>query len=78
VYRDPIHDFAFLKFNKEDVRFTKIQGKFIPLKPEELETGLDVRVVGNDNGEKLQILPGIIGRVDRNVPAYRDAMTQVQ
>ncbi len=77
VYKDPIHDFAFLRFNPSEVRFTDIKGKRIPLCPDELETGTEVRVVGNDNGEKLQILPGIIGRVDRNVPAYASTINQV-
>ncbi|CAD7964588.1 unnamed protein product [Amoebophrya sp. A120] len=68
VYRDPVHDFGFLKFKQSDLRFTKVEP--IELKPEALKPGIDIRVIGNDSGEKTQILSGIIGRIDRNCPHY--------
>lgn len=53
VYRDPIHDFGFLKFDPSQLQFMSL-GE-IPLAPEAAAVGLDIRVVGNDSGEKVRI-----------------------
>jgi hypothetical protein len=46
-----VHDFGFFRYDPSAIKFLKYDE--IPLAPEAASVGLEIRVVGNDSGEKV-------------------------
>lgn len=73
IYRDPVHDFGFFKFNPAHLKDTKsVQ---IELDPDGAKTGRNALMIGNNAGENLSFVPTIVSRTDRGAMPLHDMNT---
>lgn len=73
LYADPVHDFGFFKFNPSQLKFAELEE--IELYPQGAKVGLDIKICGNDGGEQLSVLSGMLARLDRASPHDNDFNT---
>jgi len=74
MYTDPVHDFAFVKYNTEDLKAHDIEPAQLSF-AKEVKVFQDICIMGNDAGQVINLLPGILSRVNRNPPSLWDLFT---
>ncbi|MDN4501293.1 PDZ domain-containing protein [Alteromonadaceae bacterium BrNp21-10] len=72
IYRDPVHDFGLFKYDPKDLEDFDLSA--IPLATT-AAIGTPIRLYGNDGGENLSIIQGVLSRIDRPAPNYGNTNT---
>ncbi|KAJ2703065.1 hypothetical protein FB645_004057 [Coemansia sp. IMI 203386] len=73
TYYDPIHDFAFYRYDPAELKGFK--PKAIQLAPEKAFGGMEFRVLGNNCNEKMSVHSGELSQLDRNPPSLNSGFS---
>ncbi|KAH8706001.1 hypothetical protein BGW36DRAFT_393443 [Talaromyces proteolyticus] len=74
-YKDPEHDYAILQCPPAELGSLDLES--LTLKPEAAVVGSHVYLIGNDSGEKVNILRGTISRLDTTSPTHYDSNVEL-
>lgn len=72
IYRDPIHDFGVFQYDVTQVDGLEIEAIELV---DDASIGQAVTLYGNDGGESLSIINGVLSRLDRGAPNYNSPST---
>lgn len=73
IYRDPVHDFGFFKFDPTHLKDTKAVQ--IELDPTGARRGRNALMIGNNGGEKISFVETTVARTDRGAVQLHDMNT---
>lgn len=65
IYTDPVHDFAFARYNTKDLKIDDIKSVQLSF-AQEVKVFQDICIMSNDAGQIINLLLDVISKINRN------------